>query len=76
MVDYQKYLREQKWQEYKSRKWVSDVFCEHCGENQGPGLEYDDGGTSWCTYCAQANGLIDDNQSKLDVKETKKLERI
>lgn len=30
-------------------------FCEHCGPVR---YAYEDGGTSWCKYCMDANGLM------------------
>jgi len=81
MVDYQKYLEERN--EYKSeyparatRKWVSDVSCEHCGSHEGPGIQYTGkGGNTWCMACANADGLIDDEQYNFDEKQGRKLDK-
>jgi len=45
-------------------KFYENVFCEHCGKLEAfdPVYIEDDSGTSWCLYCALANGDLDEEE--------------
>lgn len=46
-----------------SYKIVALPFCEHCGEHHEEfGLEFFDGGTSWCLDCLNANEQLSDEE--------------